>query len=148
MKRTSTTVREQILKLTINAKGIAAGQTYGAKLTVVTNGGVVEVPLRMDLVAQPFAEAAVSRACGRSAIWRTRCGNSRRSAVPILESGEVQRWFAQNGWTFPVPGTPIKGVGGVQQFFEGMGVSKPPPVQLSQANFVSRASTRRCCAAR
>src|ERR1019366_9510261 len=33
------TVRSQVIKLTINTKGVAAGQTYGAKLTVVTNGG-------------------------------------------------------------------------------------------------------------
>jgi hypothetical protein len=129
-----TTVREQILKLTINAKGVAAGQTYGAKLTVVTNGGVVEVPLRMDLIAQPFAKPPFQGVRSQRDL-ADKMRQQPKVAVPILESGEVQRWFAQNGWTFPVPGTPIKGVGGVQQFFEGMGVSKPPPVQLSQAEF-------------
>ncbi len=129
-----TTVREQILKLTINAKGVAAGQTYGAKLTVVTNGGVVEVPLRMDLVAQPFAKAPFQGVRSQRDL-ADKMRHHPKVAVPILESGEVQRWFALNGWTFPVEGTPVKGVGGVQQFFEGMGVSKPPPVQLSQTEF-------------
>src|SRR5439155_21176553 len=32
----------------------------------------------------------------------------------------------------PITGAQINGVGGVQQFFEGMGVSKPPIVQLSR----------------
>ena len=45
---------------------------------------------------------------------------------------EVQRWFALNGWNYPSAGAPIKGVAAVQQFFEGMGVSKPPIVQLSR----------------
>jgi hypothetical protein len=129
-----TTVREQLLKLTINSKGVAAGQTYGGKLTVVTNGGVVEVPLRMDVVAQPFAKAPFQGVRSQRDL-ADKMRQHPKVAGPILESGEVQRWFAQNGWTFPVEGTPIKGVGGVQQFFEGMGVSKPPPVQLSQTEF-------------
>src|SRR5262249_41446291 len=52
---------------------------------------------------------------------------------PMLESGEIARWFASNGWNYPVRGTPARGVAGVQQFFECMGLSKPPVVQLSQA---------------
>ena len=54
-------------------------------------------------------------------------------AVPLLESGEVQRWFEANGWKYPVPGTPARGVGAVQQFFECLGLSKPPPVALSES---------------
>src|SRR5262249_51465810 len=38
-----------------------------------------------------------------------------------------------NGWTYPVQGRTARGVAAVQQFFEGMGLSKPPPVQLAQA---------------
>lgn len=129
-----TTVRDQLLKLTVSAKGVAAGQIYGAKLTVVTNGGVVEVPLRMDVAAQPFGKAPFQGVRSQRDL-ADKMRQQPKVAGPILESGEVQRWFAQNGWTFPVSGTPIKGVGGVQQFFEGMGVSKPPPVQLSQGEF-------------
>jgi hypothetical protein len=124
------TVREQVVKLTIKTKGVAAGQTYGAKLTVVTNGGVVEVPLRMDLAAQPYPKAPFQGVrTQREMAEKMRA--QPKVAVPVLESGDVQRWFALNGWTYPVPGTPVKGVGGVQQFFEGMGVSKSPPVELA-----------------
>lgn len=124
-------VREQVVELTINTKGIAAGQTYGAKLTVVTNGGVVEVPVRMDLVAQPFRAAPFQGVSTQRAL-ADKMRQHPKAAVPILESGDVQRWYALNGWTYPVHGPPVKGVGGVQQFFEGMGVSKPAPVTLSQ----------------
>src|SRR5262249_14449573 len=55
-----------------------------------------------------------------------------KAAVPLLESGEVARWFAANGWNYPIAGTPAKSVAGVQQFFEAMGLSKPPVVQVSQ----------------
>ena len=141
------TVREQVVKLTIKTKGVAAGQTYGARLTVVTNGGVVEVPLRMDLVAQPYPKAPFQGVRTQRELAEKMRGQP-KVAVPVLESGDVQRWFAVNGWTYPVPGTPVKGVGGVQQFFEGMGVSKSPPVELTpkelrltcKANDTQRAS--------
>jgi hypothetical protein len=129
-----TTVREQSVKLTVNTKGIAAGQTYGAKLTVVTNGGVVEVPIRMDLVAQPFTKPPFQGARSQRE-FAEKMRAQPKVAVPMLESGDVQRWFALNGWIYPVQGTPIKGIGGVQQFFEGIGVSKPPTVALSQSEF-------------
>jgi hypothetical protein len=55
-----------------------------------------------------------------------------KAAVPLLENGEIERWFGDNGWTYPVHGKPAKGIAAVQQFFEGMGLSKPPVVQLSE----------------
>ena len=125
------TVREQVVKLTVNTKGVAAEQTYGAKLTVVTNGGVVDVPLRMDLAAQPFTKAPFQGVRTQREMAE-KMRSQPKAAGPVLESGEVQRWFALNGWTYPVHGAQIKGVGGVQQFFEGMGVSKPPVVHLSR----------------
>ncbi len=128
------TVRDHVVKLTINTKGIAAGQTYGAKLTVVTNGGVVEVPMRMDLVAQPFAKPPFQGIRSQRELAE-KVRLQPRAAVPIFESGEVERWFILNGWTYPVHGSIAKGLGGVQQFFEGMGVSRPPPVHLSQNEF-------------
>ena len=125
-------VREQVVQLTISTKGIAAGQTYGAKLSVLTNGGVVEVPLRMDLVAQPFPKAPFQGVQTQREL-ADKMRQHPKAAVPMLQSGEVERWYKQNAWTFPVQGPPVKGVGGVQQFFEGMGLSKPPPVLLSQS---------------
>lgn len=124
-------VRDQLIKLTINTKGVAAAQTYGAKLTVVTNGGVVEVPVRMDLASQPFPKAPFQGVRTQRELAE-KMRQLPKAAVPILETGEVERWFSLNGWTYPVNGAQIKGVGGVQQFFEGMGVSKPPPISLSQ----------------
>ena len=47
----------------------------------------------------------------------------------------MARWFASNGWAYPVPGPPAPGVAAVQQFFECMGLSKPPPLQLSETAF-------------
>src|SRR5262245_25358490 len=126
------TPREQQVSLQVDTRGLPASQTYGAKLTVVTNGGVVEVPVRMDLAAHPFPRAPFQGArAPRELAERMR--TQPKAAVPMLEGGEIARWFASNGWNYPVRGTPARGVAGVQQFFECMGLSKPPVVQLSQA---------------
>jgi hypothetical protein len=125
------TKREQKVSLQIDTRGLPASQTYGAKLTVVTNGGVVEVPVRMDLAAHPFPKSPFQGArTPRELAEKMR--TQPKHAVPMLESGEIAKWFAANGWNYPLRGGSAKGVAGVQQFFESMGLSKPPPVQLSQ----------------
>lgn len=127
-----TTPREQKIVLKVDTRGQPAGQTYGAKLTVITNGGVVEVLARMDLVAQPFSKSPFQGVkTPREMAERMRA--QPKAAGPILESGDVSRWFAANGWNFPIRGPQARGVAGVQQFFETMGLSKPPIVRLSQS---------------
>jgi len=123
--------REQKILLKVDTRGIPAGGTFGAKLTVITNGGVAEVMARMDLMAQPYPKPPFQGAkTPREMAERMR--KLPKAAVPALESGEVSRWFASNGWNFPVRETQAKGVAAVQQFFETMGLSKPPAVHLSQ----------------
>lgn len=125
------TAREQQVTLQVDTRKIPAAQTYGAKITVITNGGVVEVPVRMELVAQPFTRGPFQGAKTPREMAVLMRGKPKQ-AVPLLESGEIGRWFASNGWNYPVRGTPARGVAGVQQFFEAMGLSKPPPVLVSQ----------------
>ncbi len=125
------TARDQQITLHVVTRGLEAAQTYGAMLRVVTNGGVVEVPVRMDLVAHSFARPPFQGVkTPREMAERMRLHP--KQAVPLFETGEVSRWFADNGWKYPVRGTPAKGVAGVQQFFEAMGLSKPPAVRISQ----------------
>jgi hypothetical protein len=123
------TAREQQVKLRVETRGLAP-KTYGAKLTVITNGGIAEVPVRLDVGALPFPKPPFQGA-GSPRALAERMRQQPRPAVPLLESGEVSRWFAANGWTYPVQGPTAKGVAAVQQFFEGMGLSKPPVVAPS-----------------
>jgi hypothetical protein len=125
------TTREQQVTIGVDTRGLPAGQTYGGKLTVITNGGVVEVPARVDLAAHPFPKAPFQGArTPREMAERMRANP--KGAVTLLEGGDLARWFASNGWKYPVAGPLAKGVAGVQQFFEAMGLAKPPAVQLSQ----------------
>jgi hypothetical protein len=125
-----TAPRQQQFALYVNTRGLAANQSHGAKLTVVTNGGVAEIPLRLDLVAQPFSAAPFQGVKAQRELAE-RMRKQPKAAVPLLESGTVRQWFEANGWTYPVEGTAVKGVAAVQQFFEAMGLSKPPAVQVS-----------------
>jgi hypothetical protein len=123
--------QDQKITLQIDTRGLASAQTYAGKLTVITNGGVVEVPVRMDLVAHPFGRPPFQGAkTPREMAERMR--THPKAAVPLLENGEIGRWFAGNGWDYPVRGMPARGVAGVQQYFEAMGLSRPPPVHISQ----------------
>ncbi len=122
--------RQQTLTLSVNTRGLPANQGHGAKLTVVTNGGAAEVPLRLDLVARPFGAAPFQGVKAQRELAE-RMRQQPKAAVPLLESGEIKRWFETNGWTYPVEGPEVRGVAAVQQFFEAMGLSKPPPVQVS-----------------
>jgi hypothetical protein len=45
----------------------------------------------------------------------------------------VARWFETNKWGYPVQGRTAPGMAAVQQFFECMGLAKPPRVQLSES---------------
>lgn len=126
------TAHEQQITLRVDTRGLPAPQTYSARLQVITNGGIVEVPVRLDLVSVPFPKAPFQGASTpRELAERMRA--QPKPAVGLLESGEVERWFNSNGWAYPVQGSTAKGVAAVQQFFEGMGLSKPPPLQLSDS---------------
>lgn len=125
------TAREQVVTLRVDTRGLPAPQSYTAKLTVITNGGIAEVPVGLELGAvlfarPPFQGAATPREMAE------RMRTNPKAAVPLLESGEMQRWFAANGWAYPVCGVQARGIAAVQQFFEAMGLSKAPLVQLSE----------------
>jgi hypothetical protein len=125
------TARAQQVGLTIDARGLAAPRAYSGKLTVITNGGIAEVPVRLEVAVLPFGRPPFQGAASPRAMAERMRANP-KPAVALLESGEVARWFRANGWTYPVAGATAKGVAAVQQFFEGMGLSKPPPLQLSE----------------
>lgn len=122
---------EQCIRMTIDAGKLQSAQSYVGQLMVVTNGGVAEVPVRFELVARPFAKAPFQGVrTPRELAEKMRAYP--KQAGPMLEGGDVERWFAANNWDYPVQGPVAKGLAGVQQFFEAMGLSRPPQLTLSQ----------------
>lgn len=124
------TSKEQAIPLTADTRGLAAGEPYAAKMRIITNGGVEEVPLRIDIGAHPYPKAPFQGAKSPREM-AVKMRDNPKAAAALLESGELPKWFASNGWTYPISGTPARGVAGVQQFFELMGLAKPPVVKLS-----------------
>src|SRR5207245_282959 len=53
-------------------------------------------------------------------------------AGALFESGAVATWYQANGWTYPVQGPVSTGISAVQQFFEALGLSRPPKVSVVQ----------------
>ncbi len=131
------TGKQQQLSIYIDTVGLVAGQKYSAKLVVITNGGVVEVPVNLELAAVPFPHPPLQGAMTPRDL-AARMRDAPKQVGVLLESGEVQRWFAQNGWQYPIHGAPAKGVAGVQQFFEGLGLSKPPPLEVTPMEVLLR----------
>ncbi len=64
-----------------------------------------------------------------------------RAAAPLVEDGSVAAWFEANGWTYPVIGPAVRGIGSVQQFFEAMGLARPPMMVLSQSEVTLEATS-------
>lgn len=125
------TVRDQVVTLRVSTKGLPAPQAYGASLKIITNGGIVEVPVRLNVTAIPFRKGPYQGAISPRDLAVRMRGNP-KPAVALLESGEVARWFLENGWAYPVNGPTAKGMAAVQQFFECMGLAKPPTVSLAE----------------
>lgn len=122
---------EETLLVQIDPRGQASRQQFSGKLTVITNGGVAEVPITMEIAAASFEIPPFEGASSpRELAEKMRA--QPKLAVPLLENGIVAQWFAANGWVYPVPATPARGVALVQQFFEGMGLAKPPPLALTE----------------
>lgn len=128
--------KEQTVTFSVDTAGLPAPMKCAARLTVITNGGIVEVPVRLDLTPLPFMEAPyVGALTPRDLAVKIR--DNPKAAIPMFESGAILRWFAVNSWGYPVVGETAPGMAAVQQFFEALGLAKPPRVQLEEtaANF-------------
>ena len=127
--------RHQQINMVIDTRGLVGGQTFTSKLTIITNGGVAELPIRMDLGATLFAHPPFKGAATQRQLAERMRGDP-KAAVPLLENGTVRKWFHANGWNYPIAGASAHGIGAVQQFFECLGLSKPPALELSEKSLL------------
>ncbi len=100
------------------------------EIVIDTNGGAIALPVRAVVAVRPFpsgTHANNSLAGARSP--REIAVKARahpQEAAALFEQGAVKAWYAGNGWTYPVQTTQASGKGAVQQFFEALGLTKPP----------------------
>jgi hypothetical protein len=112
----------------------AGGKPLQGEIVIDTNGGAITVPVRADIPVRPFPRRThvndvLAGAKSPREIAVKAKANPLGAAV-LFEQGAVKAWYASNGWTYPVQGTQASGKGAVQQYFEALGLSKPPRLEI------------------
>lgn len=123
---------ELVVPVRVRGEALRAAQKpQEARLVIASSGGTCEVTVRVDVPTTPFAYGILAGArTPRQLADKARAAP--RDAVRQFESGAVARWYRENGWAYPVEGDPAPGVAGVQQFFDALGLSRPPRLELSE----------------
>ncbi len=99
-------------------------------IAVESNAGNFTITIKIEVPPIPFGDGVLSGAMSPRQIAEKAKANP-NGAVPLFESGTVAKWFAANGLTYPVQGPTAPGTAGVQQFFEALGLAKPPKVDFA-----------------
>lgn len=121
---------ETTLAVHVKGQHLRAGNTpMEGKLVIDSNGGSVTVTVRAEVPIVPFADGVLAGSTTPRQIAE-KAKTSPREAAALFESGAVAKWFARNGWTYPVQGPSASGLGGVQQFFEALGLARAPKLEL------------------
>jgi hypothetical protein len=101
-----------------------------ANLEVESNGGSFIVTVRAQVPVKPFPSGALAGAKSpRQAAEKAKAAS--KDAAVLFENGAVAEWYKSNGWTYPVQGPAASGLGAIQQFFEALGLTAPPKVEIS-----------------
>jgi hypothetical protein len=109
----------------------AASKPLEGKLLVESNGGTATVVVRAEVPVKPFPEGVLAGAVSPRQVAE-KAKEAPRDAVQLFENGAVERWYKDNGWTYPVQGPAASGLSAVQQFFEALGLTTPPKVDISE----------------
>jgi hypothetical protein len=117
-------IRVRSDKLRANTKPLEA------HLEVECNGGSYIVVVKAQVPVKAFPSGALAGAKSPRQAAEKAKANSKEAAL-LFESGAVADWYKSNGWTYPVQGPSASGLGAIQQFFEALGLTAPPKVEIS-----------------
>ncbi|MFL5242086.1 MAG: hypothetical protein ACJ8FY_08255 [Gemmataceae bacterium] len=115
----------------------ASNKPLKGRLTVESNGGSTSVLVRVDVPVHPFAEGVLAGATSPRQVAE-KATAAPKDAARLFEGGAVARWYDANGWTYPIAGPMAKGLAAVQQYFEALGLTPPPKVQIREAEVILR----------
>ena len=128
-------------ELSLNVKVVSDRLRAGNKpllgsLVVETNGGAATIRVRAEVPITPFPPGVLAGAKSPRQVAEKAKANP-KGAAPLFENGTVAKWYKDNGWTYPVQGPSSSGLGAVQQFFEALGLTPPPKVDISERKIVA-----------
>jgi hypothetical protein len=123
---------EVTIPVQIRGQRLRAGvRKQEAQILVESSGGTLSVPIRLEVPVKPFPEGVLAGALTPRQIAEKAKAHPQEAAL-LFEKGIVTQWYKNNGWTYPVKVPAAYGLGAVQQFFEALGLTPPPRVELSQ----------------
>jgi hypothetical protein len=134
---------ETVIPVHVRGKQLRAGtRPLEGRLVVESNGGTVTVVVRVQVPVKPYPDGPLKGAVtprevaqkAKAAVDKSRTGDKKEAAAvaALFQKGKVAEWYKSNGWTYPVQGPSASGLGAVQQFFEALGLTPPPKVEISE----------------
>jgi hypothetical protein len=108
----------------------AGNKPLEGKLSIESNGGNFVVTVRAEVPIKPYPDDVLKGAVTPRQVAE-KAKAAPKDAAPLFESGAVADWYRSNGWVYPVQGPAASGIGAVQQFFEALGLTPPPKVEVS-----------------
>jgi hypothetical protein len=125
-------VNEAVVPVRVRGKALRAGiKPLEGRLVLESSGGEATVIVRCEVPVRPFPDGVLAGAVTPRQIAEKAKANPKPAAA-FFESGAVARWYQSNGWEYPVQGPPGSGLGAVQQFFEALGLTTPPKLEVSE----------------
>jgi hypothetical protein len=126
-------LHEIVLPVRVRGLALRASlQVQVGRLTIASSGGRATITVKVEAPPQTFAAGVLAGArTPRQLAEKARLAP--RESARLFETGAVARWYQDNGWTYPVDGSPAAGLAAVQQFFDALGLSAPPILELSEA---------------
>jgi hypothetical protein len=120
------------LAVTIQGKRLrASNKPLEGKLVIDSNAGTFSISVKAEVPVKPFPSGVLAGARSPRQVAEKAKANP-KEAAPLFENGAVAQWYRDNGWTYPVKGASASGLGAVQQFFEALGLTPPPKVEVSE----------------
>jgi hypothetical protein len=121
-----------VIAMQVRGANLRAGnKPLEGKLVIESNGGNSVVTVRCEVPVKPFPEGVLAGAKSPRQIAEKAKAAPKEAAL-LFEKGAVADWYKLNGWTYPVQGPSAAGLGAVQQFFEALGLTAPPKVDINE----------------
>lgn len=115
----------------------ASNKPLEGRLLVESNAGTATVVVRAQVPVIPFATGVLAGATTPREL-AGKAKNAPKDAAPLFEKGEVAQWYKDNGWNYPVRGLSAQGPAAIQQFFEALGLTAAPKVEIAAKTVVLR----------
>jgi hypothetical protein len=124
---------ELVIPVHVKGKQLRANaKPQEGRLVIESNGGSFTVVVKIEVPVKPYPDGPLAGAKSPRQVAEKAKANPKEAAV-YFEKGHVAKWYEANGWTYPVQGPSASGLGAVQQFFEALGLTPAPKVQIDQA---------------